>query len=152
MNLSPHFSLLEATKSQKALRWAIDNTPTPVELANLIQTAKGILEPVRLHYGIPFSPSSWYRCPELNKTLGSNKNSQHVTGEAVDFEVPGVSNLALAYWIWNNLPFDQLILEFYTHGIPNSGWVHCSLTRTNRRSQVLTYDGKFYMAGLPVEP
>ena len=29
-------------------------------------------------------------------------------------------------WIKDNLEPDQLILEFYTPGEPNSGWIHCS--------------------------
>ena len=38
---------------------------------------------------------------------------------------------------WNNLEFDQLILEFYTPGEPNSGWIHCSYTTDQPRKQFL---------------
>jgi hypothetical protein len=38
-----------------------------------------------------------------------------------------MSNYDLARAVIDNkIPFDQLILEFYTPGIPNSGWVHIS--------------------------
>ena len=36
-----------------------------------------------------------------------------------------------------NLDFDQLILEFYTPGEPNSGWIHCSYTPDQPRKQFL---------------
>ena len=38
----------------------------------------------------------------------------------------GTDNAELADWINKNLDYDQLILEFYTPGEPNSGWIHCS--------------------------
>ena len=44
-----------------------------------------------------------------------------------------------------NLETDQLILEFYTPGEPNSGWIHCSWIPEGRREQYLhaynTIDG-----------
>jgi hypothetical protein len=43
----------------------------------------------------------------------------------------GTDNAELADWIYSNLEFDQLILEFYTPGEPNSGWIHCSYTLIN---------------------
>jgi zinc D-Ala-D-Ala carboxypeptidase len=42
----------------------------------------------------------------------------------VDFEIIGIDNKDLFDWIRNNLEFDQLILEFYKDGEPNSGWIH----------------------------
>ena len=36
-----------------------------------------------------------------------------------------------------NLDYDQLILEFYTPGEPNSGWIHCSYTSDQPRKQFL---------------
>ena len=43
---------------------------------------------------------------------------QHCKGQAADIEVPGVANAEVAQWIVDNCDFDQLILEFYTPGIP----------------------------------
>jgi hypothetical protein len=36
-------------------------------------------------------------------------------------ECPGVDNAVLADWIYKNLDFDQMILEYYKPGEPNSG-------------------------------
>ena len=40
-------------------------------------------------------------------------------------------------WIKSNLTPDQLILEFYTPGEPNSGWIHCSWIPEGRRASFL---------------
>jgi zinc D-Ala-D-Ala carboxypeptidase len=102
-----------------------------------------ILEPVRNHYDTPFVPNSGFRCLELNRAIGSSDTSQHTTGEAVDFEVPGVPNKDLALWVKDNCKFDQLILEFYKDDDPASGWVHCSyvIDGDNRHSARI-FDGK----------
>ena len=64
--------------------------------------------------------------------------SQHVTGHAVDFEIHGVSNWDLAEWCYDNLDFDQLIVEFMKDGDPTAGWVHCSYRSDGEnRSQAL---------------
>ena len=126
MKLSEHFSLQELTKSSTAERRGIANEPDDEAVENLIMVCETVLEPVREHYGIPFIPNSGFRCLELNRAIGSSDRSQHTTGEAVDFEVPGISNREVALWVKENCKFDQLILEFYKEGDPSSGWVHCS--------------------------
>jgi zinc D-Ala-D-Ala carboxypeptidase len=57
---------------------------------------------------------------------------------AADIEIPGVPNSELAEWIRDNLEYTQLILEFYTRGVPDSGWVHASFDPANLKKQVLT--------------
>lgn len=111
MNLSTHFTLSELTKSQDAIRRGIDNTPTGSDINNLILVCENILEPVRKHYRIPFSPSSGYRSIALNESVGGGNTSQHCFGQAVDFEVPGISNFELASLVAQNLSLDQLILK-----------------------------------------
>ena len=131
-SLSSHFLLSEFVKSQTALRLRIDNTPSDEVVKNLRNLCVEVLEPVRWHYGIPFTPSSGYRCPELNKAIGGSSTSQHTKGYAADFEVPGISNIEVYRWMENNCEFDQLILEFYVEGEPNSGWLHCSYVNKDR--------------------
>tara|TARA_R100001594_G_scaffold100148_1_gene134656 strand:+ start:6318 stop:6767 length:450 start_codon:yes stop_codon:yes gene_type:complete len=147
MKLSKNFSLDELTKSQTALRLGIDNTPHEEATHNLQEICENILEPVRYEFEIPFSPSSGFRCLELNRAIGSSDNSQHVSGEAVDFEVPRFSNMEVAEWIIKNLHYDQLILEFYKEGVPDSGWIHCSyVTNKENRQQAKKFDGKNWMS------
>ena len=146
MMLSPHFSLAELTKSSTASRLNINNTPDDVSIEALKLVAVNILEPVRERYGA-FTPSSGFRCQKLNSAIGSNANSQHTRGEAVDFELVGVDNYNLACWCQDNLKFDQLILECYD-GSPHSGWVHISYIENKNRSQVLTISSKGIFEGL----
>ena len=147
MKLSRNFSLGELTKSQTALRMNIDNNPTPEDLYNLHLLCDNILQPLREHYGRPVTISSGYRSEDLCVAIGSSRKSQHAKGQAADFEVMGVDNKEVAKWIRDVLDFDQLILEFYKDGEPNSGWIHCSYAEDNRGS-VLRYDGTNYIEGL----
>jgi zinc D-Ala-D-Ala carboxypeptidase len=154
MMLSEYFSLNEMTRSQTASRLGIDNTPGDSEVESLRFLCVNVLDPIRKHFGVPFSPSSGYRCEELNKAIGSSPNSQHCKGEAADIEIPGVPNLQLSWWIRAHLDFDQLILEYYNVGDPAGGWVHVSSKKNTKenasnRREVMTYDGKTYNVGLP---
>ena len=142
MNLSKNFTLAELTKSQTALRRGIPNQPGESEIENLRSLCEFVLQPIRDEFG-PFIVSSGYRCAELCIAIGSNSlTSQHRAIEgaaAADFEVSGIGNYDLCEWIDDNLAFDQLILECYTPGEPNSGWVHCSYKDPGRQ-ETLTYD------------
>src|SRR5210317_1271459 len=128
MKLSKNFTLQEFTKSQTALRQGIDNTPEGEHLEAAKALFENVVQPVRENFG-PTVINSGYRGPALNEAVGGSAKSQHCKGEAVDIECPGVPNADIAQWIVDNLDFDQVILEFYTPGIPDSGWVHVSFTR-----------------------
>jgi len=108
-------------------------------LYNMKMICANILEPVRVHFDRPVIITSGFRSPELCVAIGSSTNSQHAKGEAADFEIPGVSNKELADWIHDNLPYDQLILEFFDGKDPNSGWVHCSHKPENRGQYLIAY-------------
>jgi hypothetical protein len=150
--VSPHFTLEELVHSDYALRHGIDNaTADPGIIRALTALALNVLEPIRAHYGLPFAPTSGFRCPELNRAINGAANSQHMVGEAADIVLPGMTRLELAQWIEHSLDFDQLILECYIPGEPNSGWVHCSYRSTGgNRKELLTYTAKGhqYLRGL----
>lgn len=136
MKLSENFTLQEFTKSQTALRHGIDNTPSEEHLSAARKLFTEVVQLVRNQFGVTVI-NSGYRGPELNAKVGGSSRSQHCKGEAVDIEVPGVPNAEVAQWIADNTDFDQLILEFYTPGVPDSGWVHVSHT-TENRGEILT--------------
>ena len=138
MNLSPNFSLHELTKSETALRLDLDNTPDEQATENLRLLCEKVLQPVRDHYGKGVKVNSAYRSPESNAAVGGSKTSDHCKGMAADIEIPGVANADLAQFIMDNLEYTQLILEFYTPGIPDSGWVHVSYDPANLKKQELT--------------
>jgi zinc D-Ala-D-Ala carboxypeptidase len=138
MNLSPNFSLYELTKSETALHMGYDNTPDEETTENLRLLCEKVLQPVRDHYGKGVKVNSGYRSPESNSAVGGSKTSDHCKGMAADIEIPGIPNAELAQWIMDNLDYTQLILEFYTPGIPDSGWVHVSYDPVNLKKQELT--------------
>ena len=149
--MSENFSLSDATYSEKALKYAIDNTPNLAQFLNMQRLCVNVLELVREHYRTPIKTSSFYRSPELCLKIGSKVTSQHCAndGAAADFEIKGVDNKDLAIWISANLIFDQLILEKYERDgdDPGSGWVHCSYRPAgNRNQRLITDDGKSYTA------
>jgi zinc D-Ala-D-Ala carboxypeptidase len=152
MNLSKNFTLAEMTKSETALRHDMDNTPGEAEIASLKLLCEKVLQPIRDHYGKGVKVNSGFRHPEVNAKVGGSKTSDHCRGQAADIEIPGVANAELAKWIVDNLDFRQVILEFYTPGIPDSGWVHVSYVAEDNKKQVLTAtkrDGKtVYLEGL----
>jgi len=135
MKLSKNFTLQEFTKSQTALRMGIDNTPNEEHMEAAEFLFANIVQKVRDNFG-PTVINSGYRGPALNEAVGGSSRSQHCKGQAVDIECPGVPNADVAQWIVDNLEFDQVILEFYTPRIPDSGWVHVSYNNNgeNRRS------------------
>ena len=152
MKLTKNFSLHEMTKSDTALRLGLDNEPDEQQLAALQTLAEKVLQPVRDYYNMGVKVNSALRTLPVNRAIGSGDNSHHVRGMAADIEIPGVPNAELAEWIKDNLEFRQLILEFYTPGIPDSGWVHVSYVAEDNKKQVLTatkQNGKtVYLPGL----
>ena len=136
MNLSRNFTLQELIKSDTAVRLDINNNPNSGQIEKLKALCENILQPVRDHFG-RVKVTSGYRSAELCIAIGSSVNSQHAKAEAADFEVVGTDNVELFDWIKNNLEPDQLILEFYTPGEPNSGWIHCSWIPEGRRASYL---------------
>jgi uncharacterized protein YcbK (DUF882 family) len=130
----------------------MDNTPGEAEIENLKRLCEQVLQPVREHFKTGVKVNSGFRHPDVNAKVGGSKTSDHCKGQAADIEIPGVPNADLAQWITENLDFTQVILEFYTQGVPDSGWVHVSYDPQNLKKQSLTAvkkDGKtVYLPGI----
>ena len=99
------------------------------------------------HFNHVVTISSGYRNEILSRKIGSSSNSQHCLGMAADFEIFSIPNNEVSDWIKENLMFDQLILEYWTPGQPNSGWCHCSYNpevNSNRKEYLMAIktDGK----------
>ena len=152
MQLTANFSLHEMSKSETAMRMGFDNTPDDEATESLRILCEKVLQPIRDHFAKGVKVNSAYRSPESNAAVKGSRTSDHCLGRAADIEIPGVANADLAQWIMDNLEYTQLILEFYTPGIPDSGWVHVSYDPNNLKKQELTatkIDGKTtYLNGL----
>lgn len=71
-----------------------------------------------------------YRYP----TGGKAGKSQHEIGQAADIQFPGVSKAGyyeIALWIRDNVPHDQLLLEYKTFGT-GMPWIHISYKKEQR--------------------
>lgn len=88
--------------------------PATVTIVNNIIGLARQLQRARDQIGSPFLINSWYRPPAINAAVGGVINSQHLYGNAVDFQVNGLSGRAIAnavmlWWpggvgIYSNLP------------------------------------------------
>lgn len=135
MNITKHFTVAEFTKSKTAQEKGIKNIPNPVALNNMYALCEHVLEPVREKFGKPVQINSGFRSFELNQAIGGAAKSQHLSGEAADIEIVGVSNREIFEYIRDNLMFDQLILENHHQEVPSSGWVHVSYSQRRNRQQ-----------------
>ena len=84
--ISKHISDKEGVYSRTAIRLDIDNVPTKKHLANMVELAENIFEPLRAYVGGPIKINSFYRSPELNKAIGGSTKSQHCYGQAIDID------------------------------------------------------------------
>ena len=137
MQLSPHFKLVEFTRSATAQARHIDNTPNEEQIKNLKFLCDNVLEPLREQFG-PIIIGSGFRCPALNTAVGGVKNSQHKTGEACDIHLPSIEVGKKYFEFLKKLPiFDQLIWE-RNNPRSNHYWIHVSIKRsgTNRKQVI----------------
>jgi len=137
MRLSPHFSLVEFTRSARGEKEGFDNSPALDQIQNLAALCKQILEPLRRHFRKPIHISSGFRTEKLNQLLGGARQSQHLLGEAADLVVQDVSMGAVfQYLIQSTLPFDQCIYE--KKG--KTEWIHISYKRNRQELLEAQYD------------
>jgi|SRR5690554_3148246 len=126
MQLSKNFTLSEFVKTQTGL----DNIPDEKAIANIRDLVDYILQPLRDAFDTPVIITSGYRSPLVNKAVGGSPTSQHMTGQAADFYIPGITNQQIINMARKlKLPYDQIIDE----QLNGKQWVHVSFARNGRR-------------------
>jgi hypothetical protein len=114
-------------------------------VANLKLLAQNCAEPVR-----KFRPD-FVITNSFRSASSSSATSQHPKGQAMDFQFAQSTKaeyFEIAQWMKNNIPFDQLILEYKTTG-SRQPWIHVSFNGKGNRNQVLTFmNNKRYSVGL----
>ena len=125
MNLSPHFTLSELTRTSTGL----PNGPAPSQVAALTSLCVHILEPIRALLGVPLRITSGFRGSAVNAAIKGAAGSQHMRGEAADIVPVGIDvEAAMGLIAAARLPVDQLIVY------PAGGFLHVSYAaqRANR--------------------
>jgi zinc D-Ala-D-Ala carboxypeptidase len=149
--LSPHFSLEEFTYSETALRMGVDNS-LPAELMDNARATAMMLERIRVHlislcgHPVPIVLTSGYRCPQVNRAVGSKDTSDHRQAMAADARAPDFGTplqvcqaLAPAVSLLN---IGQLIYEF-------GSWFHVSTRIPDKAAnRVITINKNGTFAGI----
>ena len=126
--MTPHFTLAELTATSHR---QFDNTPNEEETANLQRLAEFLERVKEALDGKPIMINSAFRSKQVNDSVGSKDTSQHRTGCAADFKVPGMSPDAVVRTIIEaGLPYDQIIREF-------DAWTHISISDKPRRQALI---------------
>jgi hypothetical protein len=126
--MTEHFTLAELTATSHR---QFDNTPNEAETANLQRLAE-FLEQVKTALdGKPIMINSAFRSKQVNDSVGSKDTSQHRTGCAADFKVPGMTpDAVVRAIIAAGLPYDQIIREF-------DAWTHISISDKPRKQALI---------------
>ncbi len=133
--LSPHFRLIEFTRSGVATDKGIDNTPGTEEVEALRALCENILEPMRRRFGAIYI-SSGYRSRRVNNAVGGVMNSQHMRGEAADILLSTFTDWRDAVRFVQGLDFDQMLVE-PLHG-SKARWLHVSYSTRHRNRHILS--------------
>ena len=126
--MTEHFTLAELTATSHR---QFDNTPNEAETANLQRLAEFLERVKEALNGKPVMINSAFRSKQVNDSVGSKDTSQHRTGCAADFKVPGMTpDAVVRAIIAAGLPYDQIIREF-------DAWTHISISDTPRRQALI---------------
>jgi len=127
--LSEHFVLGELTKTK--YRTEDGNIPSHVAIENLKRICENWLEDLRYSYNTLY----W---PEVNLLAGGARNSNHLTGCAVDILCTGkeqmirYASILLDIADGTKQEFDELLLE--QHG--NVCWLHFAVRPKDNRRRI----------------
>lgn len=134
-NLSEHFQLGEFTESKHP---EVYNVPSHTAIANLKRLCEW-LEVLRERAGCPIIINSGYRSPQLNRKVGGEPTSNHLTGCAADIRTNGMEQaivygaILITYAKESHQEFDELLIERNRYG---AVWLHFAVRPKDNRHKV----------------
>lgn len=102
-----HFSVKEVLEASNTKKYLESEIPQEL-LLNIIPTIK-VLDELREWYGFPIFLNCTYRDKEHNKIVKGEKNSLHLSFNAIDFSLNNKNNLQILY---NHLSYQDSIRHF----------------------------------------
>ena len=109
-----HFTADEIYNASDTKKYIETDLPE-VLIKNIIPTIR-VLDELREWYSFPIILNCTYRDKEHNKTVGGEKNSLHLSFNAIDFTINNKNNLALLYY---HLNFQDSVRHF--NFLPKTG-------------------------------
>jgi len=61
-----------------------------------------VMQHIREHFDLPVTVHSGHRCKDYNRRVGGASRSKHLTAEACDFTILGVSNDKIQEYVLNH--------------------------------------------------
>ena len=117
MQLSPHFSLSEMTRTS----YPYDNSPNEFVKNNLRYVATK-LEKIREVHNMPIFIESGYRSHQVNTVVGGSKTSLHLTGLAVDIRVNNIGYKGMISFLRAILDTNPCELHFNSSNVIHIGY------------------------------
>ena len=146
MKITKNFELAEITANQRN----IVNIPNAEQTVSICRLVFFLLQPLRIMLNKSITITSGFRCEKLNSLVGGTSKSQHVKGEAVDINVPGMSKKELfLFIIESELSFDQMIYEIDANCLHIS-YVSEEKNRNEKLIRVIANGVKSYYAYTPI--
>jgi len=152
LRLSTNFTLGQVSKFAVATPCAVraqEGLTVDQIVQNLQLLSQNCLEKIKTKYP-NMIVTSGFRSKASNSKSGS-KTSQHLTGQAVDMQFTGAKKsdyFIIAQWIKDNVPYDQLLLEYKSTGT-KLPWIHISFRGRTNRNQIKTmWNHSTYRPGL----
>jgi hypothetical protein len=133
--LSEHFQLGEFTESKHP---EVYNVPSHTAIANLKRLCEW-LEVLRERAACPIIINSGYRSPQLNRKVGGEPTSNHLTGCAADIRTNGMEQaivygaILITYAKESHQEFDELLIERNRYG---AVWLHFAVRPKDNRHKV----------------
>jgi uncharacterized protein YcbK (DUF882 family) len=84
-NDTPHFNWGEATKNGTRIPQSEAHTVNIIKIARRMEMVRSMFG------GNSITVTSWYRDPVSNRRVGGASQSQHLSGNAIDFNINGYS-------------------------------------------------------------
>jgi hypothetical protein len=134
LRLSTHFQLMNLSSRTPVSKTRITGPRSQEYVNNLQILAQNCLEPIKKRYPNMFVSSGF-------RSSSKSSTSQHLVGQAADMQFSGTAKseyYAIAQWIKDNCPYDQLILEYKDRGT-GLPWIHISCKASGNRNEVMTF-------------